>query len=229
MKKFFLSTLTILLFSLVAQAQDYRQSRYYDSETGRLKYYKPARSNRLGVEGLYCGLRLGAAFSTVGSDDKALDGGDSQAGLTFGVIFGMQLSNDTPVILESGLLYAEKGGKNTYDGKKMTYDLNYLEMPIVLKYAIGINEHFSVQPLLGGYFAYGISGKVKNFGDRESSKSFSKHYFKRFDGGLRLGCGVAYDLLYADITYDLGLANISHDEFDAARNHCWSINIGVNF
>ena len=62
-----------------------------------------------------------------------------------------------------------------------------------------------MQPLAGGYFALGIGGKSKNFADREVVHSFSKHMFKHFDGGLRFGCGVTYDLFYADLTYDLGL------------------------
>lgn len=44
-----------------------------------------------------------------------------------------------------------------------------------------------------------------------------------------MGCGLGYDIFYADITYDLGLANISHDEFDTSRTRCLSINCGVNF
>ena len=40
-----------------------------------------------------------------------------------------------------------------------------------------------------------------------------------------------YDELYknADLTYDIGLANICHDEFDSSHNGCLTLSIGVNF
>ena len=44
-----------------------------------------------------------------------------------------------------------------------------------------------------------------------------------------MGCGVAYDMFYADLTYDVGLANICHDEFDTSHNGCLTLNFGVNF
>ncbi len=72
-------------------------------------------------------------------------------------------------------------------------------------------------------------GKIKNYGDRVAISSFSSDCFKRLDGGLRLGCGMAYDLFYADLTYDIGLANICHDEFDSSHNGCLTLSIGVNF
>ena len=87
----------------------------------------------------------------------------------------------------------------------------------------------SIQPVLGGYVACGVGGKIKNYGDRVATSSFSSDCFKRLDGGLRLGCGMAYDLFYADLTYDIGLANICHDEFDSSHNGCLTLSIGVNF
>ena len=178
----------------------------------------------------YYGLRIGPSFSTVNSDDKTLDGGKTQTGLSVGAVAGIALSNRAPVYFETGLFYTEKGGKKKLsDGKKMTYDLNYLEVPLTVKYAYSPDSHFSIQPFAGGYLACGVGGKIKNYRERESESSFSSDRFKRFDGGLRVGCGLAYDMFYADISYDIGLANICHDEFDTSHNGCLSLNVGVNF
>ena len=98
-----------------------------------------------------------------------------------------------------------------------------------MKYAYPIDENFSIQPFAGGYIACGVGGKIKNYGLREAESSFSSDCFKRFDGGLRVGCGAAYDMFYFDITYDIGLANICHDEFDTSHNGCLTLNFGVNF
>ena len=42
-------------------------------------------------------------------------------------------------------------------------------------------------------------------------------------------CGIGYDMFYADLTYDIGLANICHDSFDKSHNGALLLNFGVNF
>lgn len=229
MKKFLILAMAALTLSLSAQAQTYRNSKYYNSKTDRLDYSSRSGSSLYGSGDIYYGLRIGPSFSTVNSDDQYLDGGSSQTGLEIGVVMGYPLSNYTPLYLESGLFYIEKGGKGKYNNKKMTYDLNYLEIPIVVKYVYDVDGSFSIQPFAGGYLACGVGGKMKNFGDREAFSSFSDDAFQRFDAGLKIGCGVGYDMFYADLSYEFGLTNISHDYFDESHNGCFSINFGVNF
>lgn len=192
--------------------------------------------------GIYYGLRLGLSLPTINSDEELLDGSSSKAGLCLGAVIGMQLSNTSPVYLESGLYYIEKGGKgyhyhqvagsnnsNNKVNKKFTYDLNYLEIPIVVKYKAEIADDLTVQPFGGGYFALGIGGKIKNHEDKETSPSFSSDGFQRFDGGLRIGCGIEYQLIYAEAAYEWGLTNISHSDFESSHNNCFYLNLGVNF
>lgn len=230
MRKFFLIALAAVMMPVAGIAQNYRSSRYYNHGTGRLDYSYGRHDSGLGTGNMYYGFRIGPSFSTVSSDDSRLDGGDSQTGLNVGALVGIPLSASIPLYIEPGLFYTEKGGKKKLaDGKKMTYDLNYLEMPVVLKYIYSVDSHFSIQPLFGGYLAYGVSGKMKNYGNREAQDSFSDENFRRFDGGLRVGCGLAYDLFYFDVSYDIGLANICHDTFDTSHNGCLQLNFGVNF
>lgn len=211
-------------------AQNYRSSKYYNRCSGRLDYSRGRHDNGCCKAGnAYYGLRIGPSFSTVNSDDKTLDGGDSQTGLNVGLVAGLPLSKTIPLYIETGVMYNEKGGKKDIGGKKMTYDLNYIEVPIVAKYIYSTDGHFSIQPFFGGYLACGVGGKIKNYGNREAQNSFSEDTFKRFDGGLRVGCGLAYDLIYFDVSYDIGLANICHDTFDTSHNGCLALSFGVNF
>lgn len=236
MKKIIIIALAATV-SLVAGAQNYQHSKYYNGRTDRLDYgnrYGSTSNTRwarnINTGDCYYGLRIGSAFSTVNSDDSQLDGGDSQTGLTVGAVVGLPLTYRVPLYFETGIYYTEKGGKKDIsDGKKMTYDLNYIEVPLTLKYIYSPDGHFSVQPLFGGYIACGVGGKIKNFNNREAQNSFSDDNFKRFDGGLRLGCGIGYDVFYMDLTYDIGLSNICHDTFDTSHNGCLSLNFGVNF
>lgn len=109
------------------------------------------------------------------------------------------------------------------------YNLNYIEMPIVVKYIYPVTEHITLHPFFGGYLAYGINGRIKDYETRKTCQSFSDSKFQRFDGGLRLGCGIGYDLFYVDLSYDIGLSNICHDNFDSSKNGSLSLNFGVNF
>ena len=229
-----LITLALLVLALVmpATAQSYYESRYYNHCSGRLDYgYK--NNSWLDSGDMYYGLRIGPSFSKVNSDDVELDGGNWQTGLNLSVIMGIPLTSEMPLYIETGLSYTEKGGKKkvtSLEGKKkMTYDLNYLEIPIVLKYIYDIDGHFTVQPYFGGYLACGISGKIKNYGERKAFNSFSDDAFQRFDGGLRFGIGAGYEMFYADLAFDLGLSNICHDMFDTSHNRSLTLNFGVNF
>lgn len=202
------------------------------AQYGRPSHYSPVPGHVPGFSNdheVYYGLRLGVGFATVSSDDRYLDGGSMKAGLDVGVVVGIELGYRSPLFFETGLLYMEKGGKGTCDGKKFTYSLDYLELPLVLKYRVDIDRMFSIQPFFGGYMALGVGGKIKDFGQRAAYSSFDDDAFKRFDGGIRIGCGVQYDFLYAELGYDFGLANISHDYFDTSHTGTLFATIGANF
>lgn len=226
MKKLIICTLAALLaIPVLAQNRGY----YNRPNPNNMRTYRAPRPYSNGNTNTYYGLRIGLDVSTVSSESSSLDGGSSSTGLGLGGYVGFQLAPATPLYLEVGFEYKEKGGESTYQGSKFTYGLNYLEMPIVLKYQIDVDNDATIQPFLGGYLACGVSGKIKNYGAREASSSYRDDYFQRFDGGLRFGCGIQYNVLYAEIGYDLGLANIGHSDFDTTHTRCFFANVGVNF
>ena len=177
----------------------------------------------------YVGLRVGLNASHVGSDSPLLDGSSVKSGLNIGVAAGTQLTFRAPLFFETGLYYSQKGGKSGSGPDKFTYDLNYLEVPLLIKYKHFVGNQTSIQPYAGGYLAVGTDGSIKNYGSRTAFSSFEDGYFKRFDGGLKIGCGVGFNMLYLDASYDIGLANIGQDSFDNTHNGCFTLNVGVNF
>ena len=202
------------------------------AQYGRPHYYNrpPAvRTPHHSMTDVYYGLRFGAAFATVNSDDRYLDGGSAKTGLDVGVVAGFQVAYHSPVYFETGLSYVEKGGKGVCEGTKFSYSLDYLEVPLVMKYMIDMDHTFSIQPYVGGYLALGVAGKIKDFGHRQAYSSYDKEGFQRFDGGVRIGCGIQYDFVYAELGYDFGLANISQDYFDTSRTGTFFATVGFNF
>lgn len=223
MKRIMIVMLSLLL-TMPMMAQ-YGLSRSRTHRYGYTNRLSPHRS----FTDTYYGLRIGANFSTVNSDDRYLDGGSIRSGLNVGAVVGFQIAPHTPIYFETGLSYVEKGGKGNYNALRFTYSLDYLEMPLVLKYDYRADRLLSIQPYLGGYVAVGIGGQIKDFGSRQAYSSFDDEGFQRFDAGIKVGCGLQYDHLYAELGYDFGLSNISHDYFDTARNGSFFATVGVNF
>lgn len=231
MKKI-ITTIVLATFVLMpSYAQNYTHSKYYNRSTGRLDYGRGARGSYINRD-TYFGFRVGPAFTTVNSDNVWLDGGKTKTGINVGVAAGFALTNQMPLFLESGLYYVEKGGKNKTKGYDFTCNLGYLEVPFVLKYVYNVDRTISLQPFFGGYLSCGVAGKIKDFNGREAYDSFDDDddgAFKRFDGGLRMGVGIGIDMFYADLTYDLGLANVGADDFDDAHNSAVMLTFGINF
>jgi len=191
----------------------------YETNKSRSRY------NRDDTERYY-GLRLGMNIASTSSESTEFDT-NPRTGLVIGFAYGMQLSRNMPLWLEVGIQYSEKGGKTHLNDDKVTYRLGYLQAPIVAKYVFNIDDDLYIQPFFGGYLSLGITGKMKNYATRESESVFDN--MKRFDGGLRGGCGLEYKMMYVELGYDLGLANISKDDFDSAHTRCLFVNLGINF
>ena len=239
MKKMVL-TLICCLVALSANAQ-YRSPGYRIERPRTVRSVRPAAAAPVVVRGYdrgyhgynyadaYFGLRLGMSLASVRTNDPYLDGGRVKAGLNIGAVGGFQLGRYAPVYLETGLYYLEKGGRGNDGGRSFTYGLHYLEVPILFKYRIDVSPWTSVQPFAGVYGGVGIAGHIKDFGLRQAYSSFDSEGFRRWDGGLRLGLGLQWQHLYAEMAYDVGLSNISHDYFDSTHTGCFTATIGVNF
>ena len=126
MKKTIIATLLSAAVLAPAGAQNYKDSRYYDRQTGRLEYgkqngrstssYRYARTTD-DSKSPYIGFRIGPSFTTVSSDDPYLDGGSMKTGLNVGIAVAAPVSYSAPLYLESGLYYTEKGGKERPPGR----------------------------------------------------------------------------------------------------------------
>ena len=172
---------------------------------------------------VYYGIRLGVNFAGLSGDFN--DNLGTKVGMNLGGVIGLRLSQTTPVFLESGLYYTERGAK---DGKDKA-SLTYLEIPVLIKYGIQTGGDFVVLPYIGPYFSYGIAGKTKIHSPEGNINESSYEFFKHGDMGFKLGCGAEYNNLYAELGYQFGVANILDVGDDEARNHAFYINIGVNF
>ena len=167
----------------------------------------------LDKESLYYGVRFGGTLASINGDISI----GTKAGMTLAGVIGLRLSSSTPVFLESGLYYTQRGAN--------------LEFPILIKYGIQAGDNIAVLPFFGPYFAYGIST------DEKLKSDFAKAHdirVNRNNMGFKLGCGVEYNKLYFELGYQFGVTNIIDDEYAAgtdqsSRNNALFANFGVNF
>lgn len=227
MKRFFLYIVLIAFAVLSVQAQD----RY--GETSRWRDYQ---------RDSYMGIRFGINVPTIRY--RGTGGTAESSAITrfhLGFVYGTKLGNALPFYFETGLSYTEKGGEvETYEEfeYRKVY-LKYLEVPLVVKYKIDTAvDDFTIQPFFGGFLSLGIAGKTKFYESRVKVSSYADSRYKRFDSGLRIGCGAAYQNFYFEMAYDIGLFNIAgshytdynYDDFDGhIRTGNLEITLGIDF
>ena len=186
----------------------------------------------LDEENLYWGVRFGLTSATLGGD---LDLG-AKTGMTLAGVVGLRASDSTPVFIESGLYYTERGAKKD----KFRVGYNNLEVPILVKYGIKATDEIAILPFFGPYFSYAFNGKTKQVElDGTSAKTKSVGTFdekraftgglKRANMGFKLGCGAEYNKSYLEVGYPFGITNVCKDDDLSAHSNALFVNFGVNF
>ena len=169
-------------------------------------------------ENLYWGARIGISFGGIGGD---LETDEGRTGMTLAGIVGLRVSEDVPLFLESGLYYTERGGdklKGFPDAAKdRQHDghLNYLEVPVLIKYGFATEINIAILPFVGPYVAMGISGNY----------AFLKHP----EMGFKIGCGAEWNNLYLEAAYQFGVTNVADVGDLSSHGHALGINFGINF
>jgi len=175
----------------------------------------------LSESSLYYGVRMG--FTSASTDLATIDLG-SKTGMSLAGIVGIRCSQSVPLFLESGLYYTQRGGKKG----STSVSLNYLEIPVLIKYGIDLKP-VAILPFVGPYFSWGVGGKIKAYEDHGKMSSFRDGCYKHGDMGFKLGCGVEWNMLYAELGYQFGVANISDNDAWDAHGNAFFMNFGINF
>lgn len=205
-KSFFLFLIFFLSLSGMMSAQN-----YYDGSPIHMSRWRDYQRKS------YFGIRFGLNVPTLFY--RGVGGVVDNTSLPrfhVGLVYGNKLGNGLPFFFESGLLYTEKGTeiKAAQNIEHRKAYLKYLEIPFLIKYKINTNvDDLTIQPFFGGYMAFGIAGKIKCYDTRSKIKSFHDDRFKRFDAGVRVGCGMAFQNLYFEMSYDIGLFNMAGKHF----------------
>ena len=178
----------------------------------------------LDEDNLYYGVRLGATIANLSGDGVDTD---SKVGMTLAGVIGLRVSDSTPLFLESGLYYTERGAK----------DIGYtnLEIPVLIKYGVKATDEIALLPFVGPYFARAGWGKTKIQDTDGTFKKVGTFDEKKWMGlnrlnmGFKIGCGAEYNKLYLELGYQFGVTNISKADNLTAHSNALFANFGINF
>lgn len=155
------------------------------------------------------GLRAGGNFAQLRGESNL---GDGATGRKFGFMVGVsaEMPVSSSLSVQPELLYAQKGG--TEDD--VDVNLNYLELPVLVKYALPVGGRFVPSLYAGPYAGYSLTREIEiDGGGSESADDF----IKRFDYGAVFGVDLGYRFAGRAATvglrYDLGLANVFDNDF----------------
>lgn len=155
------------------------------------------------------GLRVGGNLAQLrGESSFGDDATDRKLGFTVGTFAEMPLTGSFS--LQPELLYTQKGGTE----EDVDFNLDYLELPVLVKYNLPVEGRLVPSLYAGPYAAYTLRRSFKSEGVSIDADEF----FKSVDYGATFGVDFGYRFARRAATlglrYDLGLANIFDDDFE---------------
>ena len=189
----------------------------------------------LSLAQIQIGPKAGLNIASIGGDDadQILNGQslDSKTGFAGGVFFMYQFSKMFAIQPEA--YYTMKGATYKEDGGELTISLDYIEIPILMKLIIPIDDS-NIRPsiFVGPVIGFNTTAKSKIEINGESFENDFKDDTKSTEFSLAFGGGIGFMVgkneLGADIRYILGLSTFdeSSDPWDLKNN---VINFNVYF
>jgi hypothetical protein len=172
------------------------------------------------------GIRAGANISSIALNQPGKQ--TAQPGVQIGAYY-IQPLDKQKVSVQFELYFAQKGGYYYGNTRAGNIQLNYLEVPVLLRFSHQINNVYLYA--LGGPYIAGLLGGMYQ---ADTAKSDLQIQFKssdvRFEFGAQAGGGIAYQLgkgrVFLDLRYAFGLTNIN--TYDLTRNRVFTVSVGYD-
>ena len=184
------------------------------------------------------GFRGGINFATLAGDD--IDDASSLTKLNVGGFVTLPVSSVFGIQIGAG--FTSKGAEDTEDGTTVSFNLSYIEIPVLAKISVpstgNVGLHFLAGPAIS--FRTGCSidaegGGVSLSVDCDDTGVFDPLEIKKTDFGALVGAGLDFSLapntsLLVELMYNLGLTQVSDSGVDDdVKNRVFSIVAGLSF
>jgi hypothetical protein len=148
------------------------------------------------------------------------DASDLKAGIHLGVLAHIHLTEQMAVQPE--LVYSMQGAKSEIGGDKVTLNLNYLNIPVLLQYMFDNGFRVEAGPQIG------VLASAKSKFDDNSVDV--KDSFNSIDFSVPLGIGyISPNGFGVDARYNIGLSNVNENDDSKAWNRGFQIGVFYQF
>lgn len=173
------------------------------------------------------GPKAGLTLANLYGDDNSET--DSKIGFAGGGFLSIQASDQ--IVIQPELLYTTKGAKFDTLGLELKLKLNYIEVPILIKWMFPTEGTVKPSLFIGGAPAFLASAKAEVSVGGAAVEADIKDITKSFDFGVIVGGGLDFaagsGTFAIDVRYTLGLTSIDDTGFDEdVKNKAFSASIG---
>ena len=183
------------------------------------------------------GLKAGVGSYQFSGDDKVLDGHwpHPRTGLAGGAFATFALGS--AVALQPELLYVTKGANYKEGDEKYTFKLDYLELPLLLKYRFPTSCSLRPSLFAGPAVSFKLSARGVHEGNGEETEEDLDNC-QDWDVGVAVGGGLDFAAAGSTITFDvrytIGLrswwkTDNTLDDEDSRKNGGWLAALGYAF
>ncbi|WP_394774751.1 porin family protein [Flavobacterium sp.] len=192
------------------------------------------------TEKIKLGVKAGLNLASLTFDERELHS-SNKAGFTAGIMVEIPIVKNFS--LQPEVLYSQQGSKSSFSDNdvtnshyKSTIDLNYLNIPVMLKYYVLKELSVQAGPQIG--ILLKANNKYQdNFLGYENHENFNlKEYSAGIDTSVNFGLGYQFkDKFYTDLRYNISYSNVFKDG-DAnhfinsdMKNRVFQVTIGYFF
>lgn len=177
------------------------------------------------------GIRGGLNFANV-YDFSSHIVSHSKIGFLVGLYLQYPISSR--FIIQPEILYTTKGHKEKFTAPPPVFPkkvqqkeyLNYISIPILLKYRFSPDKTLSPYVAAGPYFSFLTSLKVTKGGKIETKDIGNT---KRYDIGASIGAGLGFHSFNLGVRYSLGFIPLTKSKYGSTKNTAFSIVVGFTF
>ena len=175
------------------------------------------------------GIKGGVNFTNLYVDN--VDDTNMLTGFNAGVFVELPLAQDIAIVPE--INFSRKGSEVQTSVLTQTYyskfKLNYLEVPVLLKFNIVPNFNLHAGP----YAAYLLDAKretVDQNGNNVLTLNYNTDDFNKLDFGISAGLGFDFNNFGIGARYNHGLSQIDkNNNANGAKNSAWNLYLALKF
>ena len=181
------------------------------------------------AQGLAYGAKGGVTLATVSEDSDVESEWGYRVGLAAGGYVALPLGSRLAIQAEG--LFNQKGARADVDDLVTTLKLDYIEVPVLLKYAVTRGGARSIHIFGGPSIAFKVRSRATaSFGDTTIDTDEDEN-IENLDFGVAAGAGVDFGKWSIDGRYTFGLSSLVKSDADEAelRSRAISVLVGVRF